>query len=212
MRKLILSVIRLSFLHSNGQLIHSNNWHGGFGLAGGTLNFKQNAALGFAIPIRYSLVQFDNSSFSLGTNLKLGAEDKYGIAFPIIITFFVASGLSGAQPDLSNVDISKTVRFFSSFPLLLNYNFGMGARNWSSERFGFYLGGGMSYTISGFTNSSGVQQSAFFLGWVANAGIRLGERTELGFSLTLPLPLGQSIGPINSPLFYEFSLTFSGKR
>jgi hypothetical protein len=212
MRKLILSFILLSFLHSNGQLIHSNNWHGGFGFSGSTLNFKQNAALGFAIPIRYSLIQFDNSSISLGTSLKIGAEDKYGVAFPLIVAYFVATGLSGADPDASNIDISKTVRFFTSFPLLLNYNFGMGARNWSDERFGFYLGGGMSYTITGFTNSAGVQQSAFFLGLVANAGIRLGEGTELGFSLTLPLPAGQSIGPINSPLFYEFSLTFSGKR
>jgi hypothetical protein len=213
MRKLILSAILLSFLYSDGQLIHSNNWHGGFGLSGGTLNFKQNASVGFAIPLRYSLIQFHNSSISLGTSLKIGAEDKYGIAFPVVLAYLVASGLSGgAAPDPSDIDISKTVRFYTSFPLLLNYNFGLGARNWSNERFGFYLGGGMSYTITGFTNSDGVQQSAFFLGLVANAGIRLGEGTELGLSLTLPLPAGQAIGPINNPFFYEFSLTFSGKR
>ena len=206
-RCLALSLLLLSSLWARGQ----SRWHKGIGFTGATLNFQQNGASGFAIPIRYDLFRSANASLSFGTNLKIGTEDKTGFTFPAILGLLLLGGETGSTPDLSGTDNSNgtTICFFSEVPLLLHYNWGLGSNNGSDKRFGFYLGGGMSHTITGFTNEAGHEHSTSFFGWVANAGVRFaghGEgRHDLGFSMTLPME--NPIGPINNPVLYQ--LTFS---
>ena len=207
MRHIAVSLLLLSFLYTNAQ----SNWHTGIGITTATLNFQQNGSGGLAFPVRYDLLKSYNSTLSLGTNIKIGTEDQYGLGFPLILGLLLLSYSSGQAPDLSNINTSDTskkgtsVCFFTELPLLLHYNWGLGSNNDSYEPFGFYLGGGMSYTITGYTNSAGNEHSTSFYGMVANAGIRFARNKDLGFSATFPFT--HPIGPINNPVFYQ--LTFS---
>jgi hypothetical protein len=205
-RSLALTLLLLSALWTRGQ----SRWHTGFGLTTATLNFQQNGAGGFAIPLRYDLFTSSNASFSFGTNLKIGTEDQYGLGFPLILGFLLLSGQSGSAPDLSGININDSSRgtivcFFSEVPLLLHYNWGLGSNNGSDKRFGFYLGGGMSQTITGYTNKAGNEHSTSFLGWVVNAGVRFARNKDLGFSMTRPME--NPIGPIRNPILYQLTLT-----
>jgi hypothetical protein len=62
----------------------------------------------------------------------------------------------------------------------------------------------MSYTLTGYTLYKTMQQSTHFFGWVGNAGIRLRNGTDLGFSLTLPR--NNPVGPIRNPVFYQLTI------
>jgi|GEM_PF-3057832 len=187
------------------------NWHSGFGLAFGTVNFKENGNGALAIPIRYDFLNIGDASFSLGTNIKIGTEDRYGLSFPVLLILLVIAGAvdnSSAWADIggNGNDDGKGygIGFFTDLPLLIHYNVGLGTREGQYERIGYYVGGGFSYTLTGYTLYKTVQQSTHFFGWVGNAGVRLRNGVDLGFSLTLPR--NNPVGPIQNPVFYQ--LTF----
>lgn len=220
MRTIPLLLLVLCTLYANGQIHYkSENWHGGIGFTAASLNFHQNGAGGLAIPFRYDLLKAGKSSISLGSNIKIGSADEYGVSFPVILALAAllnAAGNGGGFGDLSgsgnnNGKDSYGINFFSEFPLLLHYNFGLGTCSDAGDPpFGFYIGGGMSYTITGIPISGGLQQSTAFFGWVANAGVRFSRSKDLGFSITRPLQ--NPIGPINNPIMYELTFTVFGKR
>jgi hypothetical protein len=212
MRGTTVLLLLVYSLSARAQFNPDGHWHTGIGLTSATLNFKQNGSGGLAFPIRYDLVKSANSSLSLGTNFKVGTEDKYGILFPAVLGLVLLSGVSGQSPDFSDFNSSgnsnpgTSVCLFSDFPLLVQYNWGLGSSNLSNQRFGFYLGGGMSYTITGFTNSAGNETSTSFFGWVANAGFRFARNKGLDFATTIPF--NNPIGPINNPIFYQLTFCF----
>jgi hypothetical protein len=212
MRTIPMLLLVLIFFEGKAQ--EGNKWHVGFGLTGASLNFQQNGAAGLAIPIRYDFLSTPNSSFSLGTNIKIGSEDEYSISFPVIAAFIVLADAAGANPDLSDLPdnsgkvshSSYSVNFFGDFPLLLNYNWGLGSNDNSLKTFGWYIGGGVTYTMTGVSlNSSGYAPAVAFPGWTGNIGIRLSRNIDIGFSLTKPMQ--NTVGPIQHPLM--FSLTIS---
>ncbi len=189
-------------------------WHASFGITEATLNFQQNGSGALAFPIRYDLLRGHNGSLSLGTNLKIGSEDEYGVSFPAILIVMALVGLAGGDPDLSGLSTPNTsssgngysVNLFADFPLMLQYNRGLGTANVNQRRFGWFVGAGVTYTITGVNlTSSGHGTSENFPGWIGNIGIRFARDKELGFSTTLPFQ--NSVGPIQHPLF--FALTFA---
>jgi hypothetical protein len=138
-----LLVLLFSFPDANAQSYHSDEYlHAGIGISTGSLSFQENGTGGLSILLRGDLLKSTNSTLSLGTNLKLGTADKSGLVFPLSVLEVLSGSPSGA--DLTN----DWVGFFADIPLLLNYNFGLGSDYFSNHRFGFYLGGGVSYTIS----------------------------------------------------------------
>jgi hypothetical protein len=208
--RLLLTLLLIGSLHTTAQ----SNWHSGFGLTSGTLNFQQNGSGGFAIPLRYDVAKNFNNSLSLGTNLQIGSEDRYGIGFPLILALVALSYADGGAPqgDFPGNLHGKNgtaVCLFSQIPLLIDYNWGLGSNNYCSEPFGFYLGAGTSFTLTGYTNSAGNEHSTSFFGWVGHAGIRFARNLDLGFSATIPFT--QPVGPIRHPLFYQLTLTFFNK-
>lgn len=203
MRILSLLLSLFFFQYTYAQFDPGSRAHGGMGLAAGSLNFQQNGAGSLAIHYYYNLLSGDRSSFSIGTNLKVGSEDINGISFPAILGLLIAGGASGSSPDLSNSDLSNRIRFFGDFPLLLHYNWGLGAGKGTQGRFGFYLGGGMSYTVTGVTNSDGNERGVDFFGWMMDLGVRFARNKELGVSTTIPF--SNPIGPIYNPILYQLS-------
>jgi len=198
----------------SSQSPRGGNWHAGLGLAFGTLNFNQNGHGAIAVPVRYDFLNIGSSSFSMGTNIKIGTEDEYGVSFPVLLLLFgVASavGANGAAifPDANNNNGSGYgIGLFLDLPLLLHYNVGLGTKEGENNPIGYYVGGGMSYTLTGYTPRESVQQSTHFFGWVGNAGVRFRNGIDLGLSVTLPRD--NPIGPINHPILYQ--LTFCSFR
>jgi hypothetical protein len=221
MRTLTILLLVLCTSYANGQFHYKpENWHGGIGLTGASLNFHQNGAGGLAIPFRYDLLKTGKSSISLGSNIKIGTEDEYGVSFPALLALFGLIGLAtNGGADLGNLggnnnnsgNSNYSINLFSEFPLLLHYNFGLGTFSDAGDpSFGFYVGGGMSYTITGVPLSGGIQQSTNFFGWVANAGVRFARNKDLGFSVTMPLQ--NPIGPINNPVMYQMTFSVFGRQ
>jgi hypothetical protein len=212
MRIIPFLLLLLPALAANGQSKDSR-WHSAAGLAEGTLNFKQNGAGAFAFPLRYDLLNGNNSSLSLGTNLKFGSEDEYGASFPAILILVALLSASGANPDFSGTGSNNSssgsgysINFFADFPLMLEYNWGLGTANTSDHHLGWFIGAGATFTTTGVTlTSAGHGTSENFFGWTGNIGFRFARNKELSFSTTLPFQ--NSVGPIQHPLF--FALTFA---
>lgn len=191
-----------------------SRFHGALGFTEATLNFKQNGAGAFAIPMRYDLLRGHNSALGLGTHLKFGTEDEYGVSFPGILILLALIGWSGANPDFSNLNTpgsgsgnGYSINLFADMPLLLQYNWGLGTNNRSEHGFGWSVGGGMTYTITGLTvSSTGHGKQVDFLGWMGSIGVRFNRDHELSFSTTVPLQ--NTVGSVQHPLF--FALTFAG--
>jgi hypothetical protein len=212
--RIIPLFVLLPFLSLKAQS-DAKRWHGSFGITEATLKFQQNGGGAFAFPLHYDLLRGHNGSLSLGTNLKLGSEDEYGVSFPAILIVMALVGLAGGDPDLSGLSAPNSssssgngysVNLFMDFPLMLQYNRGLGTTNRSEHRFGWFVGAGVTYTITGVNlSSSGHGTSENFLGWIGNIGVRFAGNSELGFSTTLPFQ--NSVGPIRHPLF--FALTYA---
>jgi hypothetical protein len=206
---LLSGLIMLSFSGVAAQsTTHSENyWHSGAGLSEGTINFQGNGTGGLSLLYRYDLLKSTNSTLSLGTNIKIGTADRIGIVFPLIVGLLLLDPDPGSAFNGNNAsDTGKSgewIGFFSDLPLLLNYNFGLGSDDFTKHRFGFYFGGGMTFTVTAISNNSGVRQNTSFLGWVLNAGIRFGKDKDIGFSMTSPLR--NPIGPIDNPIFYQIT-------
>lgn len=205
MRYLFFSLALIS-LQANAQSDTSRRWSFGFGITEASMNFHRNGEGSLTVPIRYNILQSHNAALSIGTKMKLGTEDEDGISFPILLA---AMALSNGNGDwFGNDDDNTRISFFGDFPVLLHFNAGLGSTAGSTRRFGFFLGGGMTYTFTGFTNDIGHSQSTSFPAWVADVGIRFAKNTELGFSLVRPLR--DPVGNINNPILYE--LHFLGFR
>jgi hypothetical protein len=126
--------------------------HWGIGFTGATLNSDKSVASGVSLYIGRDISQTTNSSLSLSTNLKIGIQDKTGtgLATPIIIALVAIANQGGTNPDFSGVNAN----LFTEFPLLFHYNFGLGSNEETGKKFGFYFGGGFSYTITSYTDTS----------------------------------------------------------
>lgn len=200
---LFLVTMSLSGLAQNG---YREGFHGGFGFSAATVNFHQNGAGAFSMVLRRDLIYSERWAISLGTNLTLGTEDENGIAFPVVVTVLVIEDAFGGHAARFNDyydDDSKNgynIRTFASLPLLLHFNYGLDAGHDTEDRFGFFLGGGASWTTTGYSYRHGRQKTIDFWGLVADAGIRFSGK-ELGFSLTRPFL--DPVGPIQQPLMYQ---------
>jgi hypothetical protein len=206
MRTPTLALVILLSLSGYAQFNPDSRWHGGVGISGGSINFQQNGVGALALPLYYNLVKTGRSSLSLGTNAKIGSEDINGISFPIVLGLLVAGAQTNTTTDFNGADLSDRVRFFGDFPLLLHYNWGLGAGTKQQRQFGFYLGGGLDYTLSGYTNQDDNERGIDFLGWMADAGIRWGKGGELGFSTSFPF--SNSVGNIQNPVLYQMHIAF----
>jgi hypothetical protein len=217
MRIAITLFLLLAILSGRAQ-IDPSRWHVAAGISEATLNFQQNGAGALAVPIRYDLLRGRNSTLSLGTNLKIGSEDEYGISFPAILLLLSLLSLSGSSPDLSNLNTTGSgsgngysVNLYADMPLLLQYNWGLGTPNISEHHFGWFVGGGMTYTLTGVTvSSTGHGRQVDFLGWMGDLGIRFNRCAELSFSTTVPLQ--NTIGPIQHPLSFALTLAFTSRE
>jgi hypothetical protein len=217
MRTLPFLLLLLSTYCCLGQIRYKHeNFHVGLGYSASSINFQQNGAGAIAVPIRYDWLKFGKSSFSLGSNLKIGTTDEYGVSFPILLIVAMILGSTGANPpDLSspnngNLLPNYSINFHGEAPLLLHYNFGLGTPGASGNpSVGFFIGGGINSVVTGVPlggqNSSQLQQGVTFFGWIADAGIRLGNNTNLGFSVTKPFQ--NTVGTINNPLLYGFTIS-----
>jgi hypothetical protein len=156
MRTLPILLLLLNSYCCPGQIHYKHeNLHVGFGYTASSINFQQNGAGAFVVPVRYDWLKFGKSSFSLGTNLKIGTEDEYGVSFPILLIIAAILGSTGSSPDLSSVNTNNllpnySINFYSETPLLLHYNFGLGTKGASGDpSAGFYIGGGINFVVTG---------------------------------------------------------------
>jgi hypothetical protein len=217
MRLLSILLLSLAFLPAKSQT-EGSPWHAAVGLTESTISFDRNGAGALAVPLRYDFLNLRNASLSLGTNMKIGTEDEYGVSFPLILLLIAVLDGSGSNPDFSNLggsnsnpSSSYSIKFFSDLPVMLQYNWGRGTARGADRRFGWFAGGGVSYTITGVTiNSNGHAATATFPGWTAEIGIRTGKNMQLGFSTTVPMQ--PAVGPIQHPLLFGLTLAFSARE
>jgi len=175
----------------------------GIGYTGATLNSNGSVAGGLAVYLGKDIFKTNNSSISVSTNLKLGIQDKVGSGLIIPIFFLFSSNGNIPNIDEENTN-GGTIHLFAELPLLLHYNFGLGLNKDSQKRFGFYVGGGMSYTITGFADTADYSKGTSFFGCVMDGGVRFKRDTDINFAFTIPLR--QPIGQISHPLFFELTL------
>ena len=178
---------------------HSSGPDGVVGLTGSTLNYPGSINAGFLLGEMYNFLQTKDASLSVGTLLKGGMENRYGLGIPGSIAWIILSGWSGGNPDLG-----PNFTGYGEFPLLVHYNFGLDATQETQKRFGFYLGGGMTYVFTGYLGATGNAENTSFYAWEADAGIRF-KNAEIGF--TGVFSLRQPVGPIQNPCM--FGLTIS---
>ncbi len=199
---LLCSVARCQSIYT------ADRWQWGMGLTAATLNFHQNGITGFCFPVSYNLIQSEHSSLSLGTNLKIGTEDENGLLFPVVIG---AAFASAVDPNL-DPSLNHQVAVYADFPLLLHYNFGVGAHRSfrsSTDNRGFYIGGGFTQTFTGYTSpKTGQAAQTDFRAWVADGGLRFRLNTSTGLDLGLAIsqPFRAPIGPIDRPLLFQFNI------
>jgi hypothetical protein len=182
-----------------------------FGYTVGSLNADQSTVGGFSLYAGHNFFEGPNHSFSLSTNLKLGMQDRTatGIIVPLVVILLAAEGSSGSSPDINSnanggIDGGR-IHLFTEFPLLLHYNFGMGSSAHSKSDNGFYIGGGMDYTLTGYTDTSGFSKRTEFFGIMADGGIRFKSGTDLNFAgvYSLRHPIGQ----MTHPQLFEITLS-----
>lgn len=99
---------------------------GGFGLPFGFLNARNSFASGISMSVDRNLFRINKSSLSIGTNLKLGYVNPYGLGSLMIL------GQNG------NLDAKLEL---GDLPLMIHYNFAS-TGDGGIKKFGFYFGGG----------------------------------------------------------------------
>ena len=176
-------------------------WMGGTGLTFGTLNFNKNYAGSVSVPIRYNVPLGQHFSVSLGSEPKIGSEDRYGVVFPATLALLLAGGGRGNDHDL--FDRSA---FFADIPILLRLSVGLGSRRFSNDAVGFYISGGAGLTVTGFNNDADKAQSTSFYNWVMKAGFIFAKDVEINFSRNLPMR--NPVGNIPHPVFYEIGIVY----
>ena len=202
MKNLFLILLLLAVNNSYAQY---TKFHGSVGLTGGTLNSSQSIASGLSINMDRNVLTMKNASFSLSIRLVLGTEDKTGLVFPAILVLLMLEGYANTSPDLGNLNINA--KLFSEFPLMLHYNYGLGSGCYNDHRFGFYFGAGLSYVLTGYTDTAGIGQSTSFLGYKMDAGVRFHRDIDINLSQTISLQ--PNIGQIHNPVFYQLTISKS---
>ncbi len=172
-----------------------------------TLNAGGSLAGGLSFSMGRNLLESHNTSLSVSTNLKFGMQDKIGSGLIIPLAVLVSGGSGASNFNYGDGNGGK-IHLFTEVPLLLHLNVGMGATAGADyhRRFGFYLGGGMSYCTTGFTDSSGLSKGTAFFGYVLDGGIRFSKNADL--NLAWVTPLRYPIGQISHPVMYEMTLSF----
>jgi len=202
MRKLSVILLVLAANHSIAQYTKLRN---SVGLTGGTLNSSQSIASGLSVYLDRNLLTMKNASFSLSTRLVLGTEDKTGLVFPAILILLMLESYTNTTPDLSSLNINA--KLFSEFPLMLHYNYGLGSGSYNDHRFGFYFGAGLSYMLTGYTDTAGIGQSTSFFGYKMDFGVRFHRDIDINLSQTISLQ--PNIGQIHNPAFYQLTISKS---
>jgi hypothetical protein len=211
MRKFTFVVLLFMTNYLSGQIrsiFPEDKMHYGLGFTGGSLNDIKSVSSGMSVYIGRDLLQMKNSSFSLSTNFKLGIQDKTytGLEFPLILALLLILSDLGGDPNFSgDGNDNIKVNFFTEIPLTLHYNFGWGSNPQTEKNVGFYLGGGMSYVITNYTDTAGNTPGTSFFGWMIDGGIRL--RGGLDINIANVISLRQPIGQIARPAFYELTIS-----
>jgi hypothetical protein len=191
--------------------ILSNNLYGQtnvqIGYTGASLNSIKSVGGGFALYLGRNISESRNSSLSLSTNIKLGIEDETGSGL-IIPAIFLLANTSSGNNSVGNGN-GGTVHLFTELPLLVHYNFGLGSSNQNDKRVGFYIGGGINYVMTGFTDTTGNSKKASFFGSVIDGGIRFNKIMDVNFETVFPFT--QNIGEIKHPMFYEITFLMTIK-
>lgn len=177
------------------QEITSIGWTGAF------LNHRDCLAGGLAMTIQKNLWRGENSSISLGTTIKVGIEDKVGSGWIVPAVVLLSKERANRFPDKDSS--GGRVNLFLDVPLLVHYNVGPGAVPDAIQRIGFYFGGGVTYTFTGYTDEARYSRPTRFVGLVADGGIRLMKWLDINYAAVFPLK--RTIGPINHPFFSEIS-------
>ena len=207
MRAPILPLLLVLSLNVQGQHLvnpfgsNSSGPLGTFGITGSSLNYPGSIGSGFNMEVWFNFLRTKDASLSFGTNVKVGLENRYGLGLPVTVVYVAASLNDG------NWALGSDFTGYVELPLLLHYNFGLGATKETEKRFGFYVGGGMTYVVTGYLDSKQDAESISFYGLEADAGIRLGQCGQIGVSWVYSLR--QPLGPITqNPCM--FGLTLSG--
>ena len=197
-------------LHAQGKRIHfvspkykPLDGQVSVGLMGGTLNYQGSIASGFSFLFMADFLKTTNSSLSWGTDLKLGLDNKNGLGIPMSIANVAVAYLSNGNAASDEGNRNDTGYY--EFPLLLRYNYGFGSTFETDKKVGFYVGGGMTYIITGYLANTGYAESISFFGTVLEAGIRV-QHLQIGLSKVFSLR--QPLGPItNNPCMYEMTIS-----
>src|ERR1700733_6626869 len=124
---LVFSCLLLSVCAGAQGYDNVGNGSMGFGLPFGFLNAKNSFASGIALSFDYNILKFNKSSLSLGTNLKFGYVNPYGLGSLL----FLAQN-ANLDPNLE----------LGELPAMIHYNFASRERG-RIKKFGFYFGGGI---------------------------------------------------------------------
>lgn len=182
----------------------------GIGYTVAWLNSKESIAGGASVFMGRNISERPNSSFSISTNVKIGIEDKIGTGL-VIPLFFAMAATNNHHISSSSINNNTDklnggkIHLFTDFPLLLHYNFGLGSNKDCNKKFGFYLGGGISYTTTGYTDTLGFSKGTGFFGCVIDGGIRVAESIDINYSNVISLR--KPIGAISHPIFFEITLS-----
>ncbi|MFT3700920.1 MAG: hypothetical protein QM802_01010 [Agriterribacter sp.] len=173
------------------------------GLTGAWLNHRQSVAGGLSVTVQKELIQENNSSLSVGTNIKVGIEDKLGsgVVIPVLVYWYGNAAGSHMNKDSTG----GKIHLFLDLPLLLHYNVGFGSAEGSLQKVGFYFGGGATYILTGYTNEAGHSKQTNFAGMVADGGIRFRKGVDINYAAVFPFK--KQIGPIANPYFSEITLS-----
>jgi hypothetical protein len=196
MPKTRLSLLILLFLTK----LSPAQGHFGIGYTGASINSYGGISGGLSLVFGCNFAEWDNSSFSISTNWKIGYQDKIGSALIIPLAI-----VSDQPPPNSGGGAGGTLHLFMELPLLVHYNFGLGSTSRLSlrENFGFYLGGGISAVSTGYADTAGYSKAASFTGYVLDGGIRFNGKTDLNFATVVSF--NGPIGQIRRPLLFELT-------
>ena len=189
--------------HLNGQIIRDDKIYTGIGLTGGSMNQSQNITGGLSIFIGINLLQTYNSSFSICTNLKIGTEDRTGFAVYAAAPIEIVDGIAGRDV----LKFGPNVNTFFEAPILFHYNFGFGSSRNANDRlnFGFYLGGGFNYILTGYNDTTGNSIQVSFFAYTTDIGIRF--RGGLDINLSASFSTKQPIEQISRPKLFELTIS-----
>jgi hypothetical protein len=108
------------------------------------LDIESEPTLGLMYSPRVNVIQFNNSTISLGTHFAMAFEGSF------------------------NTNGNNSSSFVFDIPFVIEYNFGLASNRRNTDKFGLYVGGGY-----GVHNSGGSETiSSKISGFIGNIGVR----------------------------------------